>query len=427
LGDGGVTARSTPTLVWGGHEFTRISAGYRLSCAVTTSGVAYCWGENGHGEVGAGSTEYYAHWTATQVSSNVVGGLRFARLSGGNDHTCGLTSTGLAYCWGENSFGAMGDGTTIARHVPSMVAGGFLFKEISTGALHTCALQTDGQALCWGNNRIGQLGDGTITDHTEAAAVSGTLSFAKIATGSEHSCAIASGGAVYCWGNNDHGQLGDGSVVAHYAPTLLPGPYAFREIAAGKSHTCALTLSGAAYCWGNWGVTETHTPELVPAAGAFVELEAGDRTTCGTTTANNVLCWGINANGQLADGTTSTVLTPTSGQNEDGALLGIPFGGLSVGGSHACFLAQPNSTAYCSGWNYYGQLGDNTTVERHLAVSVYGTFAFQSITAGGNHTCALSSGAAYCWGRNEQGQLGNDETSERHAPAWVTRLLFRTY
>lgn len=426
LGEGTSTWRRYPALVSSAFPFAQISAGNYHSCGVTTSHVALCWGNNERGELGDSSRT--ARSIATQVSS-VRGDLPdFRTLSAGLLHTCGLTISNVAYCWGENSYGGLGDGTTTDRNAPAPVTGGLHFKAISAGASHTCALREDGPAVCWGANRVGQLGDGTITDREAPMDVASTEHFDEIRAGNEHTCALASGGLVYCWGNNDYGQLGDGTNTTRHEPTLVAaGPLIFRRIATGKSHTCALTIDGAAYCWGSYGAVSTsNTPVLVPAPEPLIELEAGDRTTCGHAWQNdNVYCWGINTNGQLGDGTTNTIFTPTRVVVAADQVAGIPLAHLGVGSSHVCVTATVGGAAYCSGSNYSGQLGDNSTTERHVQTPVYGTRAFEWIAGGGDHTCGLSSGAAYCWGRNSNGQLGTGDVTNRLVPTAVNRLLFK--
>jgi alpha-tubulin suppressor-like RCC1 family protein len=176
-------------------------------------------------------------------------------ISAGLVHTCALTSAGAAYCWGENGDGRLGDGTEDNRLTPTAVSGSLKFASISAGAYHTCAITSRGAAYCWGYNGDGQLGDGTEdTDQLTPTAVSGGLKFASISAGAYHNCGLTSRGAAYCWGNNDNGQLGDGTEdTDRLTPTAVSGSLKFASISAGRYHTCAITSRGAASCWGNNG------------------------------------------------------------------------------------------------------------------------------------------------------------------------------
>ena len=424
LGDATTQMRRLPVAVSSAYPFAEITAGNYHSCGVTTSRVAYCWGRNSLGEIGNGSTS--ASYIATQVSSAVAGGLRFTQLTAGNEHTCGLTPTGAAYCWGVNGLGELGDSTTTYRLVPTAVAGGLFFYDLTVGGLHTCAVRTGGGVACWGWNHYGQLGDGTTTDRNSPTSIASTLSFAVVVAGSGHTCAIAAYGITYCWGANESGQLGDGTRTERHTPTLVAGSYAFWKLAAGQTHTCGLTIDGAAYCWGNFGSGDSNTPVLVQAPEPIWTLDAGDRATCARARDNdNVYCWGINLFGQLGNGTTSTVYTPERVEVKLGTTEGMPLAQFSVGLVHVCVTSSRNGAAYCSGWNYYGQLGDGTTTERHDPAPVSGGLAYEWISGGTDYTCGLSSGAAYCWGHNAYGQLGTDDTNDRLVPAVVTRLFFK--
>src|SRR2546426_971293 len=152
-----MTNHITPEPVLGGLSFAQVSAGSEYTCSVTTSGAAYCWGLNVHGQLGDGSLNSQSRPVP------VLGTLIFDQVGTGFDTTCGVTSGGAAYCWGDNSYGELGDPNSFldARSSPTAVYLGLTFVEVSAGAWSSCGVTTDGSAYCWGRNEFGQLGDGT--------------------------------------------------------------------------------------------------------------------------------------------------------------------------------------------------------------------------------------------------------------------------
>jgi alpha-tubulin suppressor-like RCC1 family protein len=263
-------------------RFTTIAASSGHTCALNGSGAAYCWGWNLEGQLGIGSTTNHQ---PTPVA--VSGGLTFSALAVGDYHTCALTTSGAAYCWGANFRGQLGDGSTTNRSAPVAVSGGLSFSSLAAGEFHTCALTSSGSAYCWGENAVGQLGDSSTTRRSSPVAVAGGLSFRALAAGSglesrAHTCALTSSGAAYCWGGNDAGELGDGvtkseicernsdSFRCSRTPVAVAGGLTFSALTVGGFHTCGLTTAGAAYCWGanGWGQlgTDSTTGSSIPVA-----------------------------------------------------------------------------------------------------------------------------------------------------------------
>jgi alpha-tubulin suppressor-like RCC1 family protein len=177
-----------------------------------------------------------------------------------------VTTGGAAYCWGDNTYGQIGDGSQTSRPSPVAVAGGFTFASLSTFVNHTCGVTAGGRAYCWGYNINGQLGDGTMTNRSAPVAVTGNLSFVAVSGGLYHTCGVTTGGAAYCWGANSFGQLGIGAVdqALHTAPVAVGGGLTFASVSAGYYHTCGVTTGGVAYCWG-----DNTSGQLGTAAAAF--------------------------------------------------------------------------------------------------------------------------------------------------------------
>ena len=372
IGGGGGGGGGTP----GNLVFRTIDAGSYHGCGITNTEVAYCWGLNLDGELGDGSIDSKLAPTA------VAGGLRFRQVSGGKYHSCAVTLSGDGYCWGSNLVGQLGAISQVLSSTPLLNQKAITFASLSVGREHSCGLSLSGDAFCWGSNSGGQLGFFTENYSVDTAGfVFTALSFTTIASGGLHNCAITPQGTTHCWGFNDQGQLGNGTSTTLFPDTVsskvtpVSGGFAFDTITAGYKHTCALT-GGTAYCWGSnsYGQlgdgTNTNSSVPTPVSGGltFVTLSAGFYHTCGITTTGAAYCWGRN--------------TPNSLQE-------------SVG----------------------GQLGDGTTTDRNTPTLVTGGLSFKSISAGEVTTCGVTTtGVAYCWGDNEYGQLGTNSTTSFQVP-----------
>src|SRR5664280_14839 len=184
----------------------QVVSGYAHTCALAPSGQVSCWGDNTYGQLGDNTTSNRPKPVTVQQGS-----VTFASITAGGIHTCGLTSAGAAYCWGYNWEGELGDNTfTAERDTPVAVQGGVTFTSITAGGWHTCGLTSAGAAYCWGQNGDGQLGDGTSTNRSTPVAVQqGGVTFTSITVGRWHTCGLTSVGAAWCWGHNWAGQLGD--------------------------------------------------------------------------------------------------------------------------------------------------------------------------------------------------------------------------
>jgi alpha-tubulin suppressor-like RCC1 family protein len=313
LGDGTTTRRLTRVAVAGGLPFSSVSTSGTFSCGIA-SGTTYCWGDNTNAALGDGTT------TDRFVPTPVTGDVAFTALSVGADHSCALTSAGAAYCWGLSQVGAVGDGTNAnSRPTPVAVAGGLRFNKLASGYQHSCGIATSGVTYCWGRNSNGELGDGTTTDRNAPTIVSGGIAFTTLAAGASDTCGITADGDAYCWGSNVQGQLGIGNRIDQLAPARVAGGYAFAKLSAGSGVVCGITTTGSLYCWGadikTGGGSSSDlsiiAPRRViaPAGAVFTAVTAGDTGGCALATNSFVYCWGVNTSGEVGDGTTMYRLT----------------------------------------------------------------------------------------------------------------------
>ena len=393
--------------------------------------------------------------------------LVFRQVTAGDQHTCGLTRGALAYCWGTNSVGELGIGTSTGPETcssipctstPVRVVGGFAFRQVSAGSHHTCGVTPNNRLFCWGSNHLGQLGIGTGTGpefcfgqscSTRPIQIARGLTFRQVSAGSLHTCAVTTDDLAYCWGHTQAGATGNGTRGGGPSPIRVVGGLAFREVNAGHEFTCGVTTGGVAYCWGlnssgQLGLGENTGPETcftgdgfnacsmrpvrVVRSLAFRHVGAGGDHACGVTTDAIAYCWGANYGGQLGRGNS----TGPEGSSEPVRVVGgLAFASVNVGQSHTCGVTTDH-IAFCWGKNFRGELGNGTDAGPDTCpildsacstrpVRVVGGLVFSEVGGvGGLHTCGVTTtGKVYCWGDNSSGQLGDGTTRDRLRPRRV--------
>lgn len=336
-----------------------------------------------------------------------------ASISAGAYHTCAVLGNGAVKCWGRNDVGQLGNRSNVSRSYPVQVAGltaGVI--GISAGRTHTCAVTISGAAKCWGDNQSGQLGNGSNIDSNRPVVVRGLNNgVASISAGSDHTCAVLIAGGVKCWGAGGYGRLGDGSNASSNVPlNVVDLGTQVKSIAAGGFHTCALLVDGVVKCWG-WSVNgqlgngstfDVDGPVTVIDLDEAVAISTGSLHTCALTTAGELKCWGSNGQKQLGRSRIQQSASPlvVSG-------LGDDITTISSSGSSSCAMSSAG-IAKCWGWNQFGGLGDGTTISRHQPVQVIGLTNLKAITVGSSHTCAVTAlRRMRCWGYNQDGEVGN--------------------
>lgn len=359
---------------------------------------AYCWGDNGSGELGNGYTTTVSGNVPTNPPSNtptgvlmtgVLSGKTIQSIASGTSHSCVIASDNKAYCWGLNTSGQLGNGSLINSNVPvavstSGVLSGKIIKSLSLGAYHSCAITNEDYVYCWGNNGSGQLGNLSTTNSSSPVALYSTFSttaFSKISAGSSTTCGITTIGAVFCWGNTSDGQSGSGRSTMTGFPVVSSINYPF-----------PITLNGVVNLTGK----------------TFKKISVGASTVCAIASDDRLYCWGLwkDWTGSSYGSYSNSQRTYPTPSDTQGALVGKTVKDVKVSPSHICAIAN-DDLVYCVGDNAYGQLGNNsssnTATESWNAVITSGALngkTIKSIANGRNSSCVVANDDnIYCWGQ----------------------------
>ena len=418
LGDS-TSASVLPVAVRGGTQ-PQVAVGEKHTCALLTDGTVRCWGDGANGRLGDGEETTRLHPVQVLVSGTaetdpvVLDGV--AQIALGNNHTCALLTDGTVRCWGRNSSGQLGDGSTTARLHPVQVldSGSTPLRgvtQIDVGGNHTCAVLTDRTARCWGQGSNRQLGDGDNADRSNPVEVlaSGSTPLAgvtQISAGKNHSCAVLTDRTARCWGSGTSGRLGDGETTSRSFPVEV--------LASG-------TASGTG-------------PDSPVALEGVAQISAGLNHSCAVLTGGTARCWGAGGRGRLGDGDTQNQPNPV----EVLASASTPLEEVAqifAGSEHSCALVT-DGTARCWGQGSTGRLGDGESTTRSFPVAVLesgtasGTASASPVVLDGiaqlsvsiedRHACAVvTDGTVRCWGSGTNGRLGDGETTTRPNPVVV--------
>ncbi|HEY0194339.1 MAG TPA: hypothetical protein VGC42_24670 [Kofleriaceae bacterium] len=407
---------------------TAIGTGGGHACAIRDDGVAWCWGDNSFGQLGNNSTALSA--TPVQVVDPSTLNLsppgaklpKLASITGGGTHTCAIDVGGNVWCWGANDQNQLGTGTAGSSY-PVQVTGVTKAKKVVAGQVHTCALLEGGAISCWGNNDAGQLGNGGQGGHSTSPSTATLTGATALAARNDTTCAVDGAGNVQCWGANDDGQLGIGTRTgAHPAPVTMIGVAGAIDVVLGDRFSCALTGAGEVYCSGYNDVGQIGEP--YDDGQPTPNLIPLDVKAVALAAADRVACVIDDARQLWCWGANDDyeLADHTSQAHAFPVRSDFPDAlEVSVGGAFVC--VRSTAGLRCAGFDGTGALGDGVHTISNVAVAVPALTGVATVAAGAEFSCALlAAGTASCWGANDASQLGDATTVQRASPGPVIGL-----
>jgi alpha-tubulin suppressor-like RCC1 family protein len=344
LGRGESSILKTPTLSISENKFKKISIGSFYSCGIDINSKVLCWGMNSHGEVGYGNYDMFSYPKQINDISS------YYTVSANQSNTCGLTLGKTIKCWGFNGLNDMtfGGSSPASTLLPLKIFENQFFKDLSTGDMHRCALNDNGQVFCWGDNSYGQIGNSNTNYQSSPVAIDTGTQYKRIKAGAYYSCGITTSDQLKCWGNIISGM----NFLSYQTPTeIMPGITVKDFASADNSGIfCAIDLNGSLYCIGELEGGYTEAPTMVDSSETYTQISGNAQNFCAITSAKRVKCWGSNYSGQLGNGTSTDSSSPSLISDT------TQYQEVGVGEIHACGITI-NGSIKCWGRNSEGQLG----------------------------------------------------------------------
>lgn len=292
----------------------------------------------------------------------------------------------------------------------------FLFPKIATAVFHTCALTDSGKAFCWGDNNLGQLGNGELSREKEPVPVVGDYLFKELSAGGAHTCGLTQKGDIYCWGSYLSERLKNGDLVGSKRPMIVPGNHRFKNIYSLLYNSCGLTDMGEIYCWGILDGKVVLHPILISGEIKYASFVTNGRLFCALDIEGTIYCTGTTKTpDQSKEGNfwdfTAKKFTPIYSE--------FKFKSLAMGSHHICGI-EKNGKTYCWGEGKLGQLGNGVTSNEDYPMIVSGKHSFGSLSLFEDTTCGITEDKnLYCWGRDLGLTLDDNNNSLSSTPQIV--------
>ena len=376
-----------------------VSAGKTHTVALTTDNKLYAWGDNTYGELGDSTT-------INRSSPVQIGTSSWSQISAGGTHTAGINTTGSLLTWGYNNYGQLGLNTPYS---------GSYWTKVSEGLTHTLAIRNDGALFVWGRNQLGQLGLGDTVARSSPVQL-GTSSWTSVDAGSSHSVAVRSDGKLFTWGSNDWGQLGNNLSVNVVSINIAWSKVVASAEGPGQ-HMMALRNDGTLWAWGlnsagQLGLGDTFnriSPTQIGSLSTWIDVAAADSHSVAIQADGVLYAWGLNGSGQLGDLTSASKSNPVQ--------IGYNF--KNIYSCNATNVAIDNNNyAYTWGLNSAGQLGFNDTNSRS-SPTLLNTSTWNSFSIGSHVMGIKTDGSLWSWGLGTSGQLGLGDLLSRSSPTQV--------
>jgi alpha-tubulin suppressor-like RCC1 family protein len=403
LGDGTTVDKNLPVMVKGLSNVKSIACGGYHSFALKNDGSIWAWGDNKYGQLGDGTN------MDKREAVQIVDVDHVIAIAADFSHSMALKSDGTVWAWGDNGKFQLGEDIDLSRNVPGIVSHLDNVIAIDCGYSFSLALKNDGTVWAWGENCYGQLGDGKIIDRSIPGPVIALDNVRQFSAGAYHIIALKHDGTVFTWGYNCSGQLGDQSTINKKVPTHVAELNNIQFVAAGRYHSMAIQQNGDAFVWGQNKYGELgdgtdidkHYPEKLQYVNNLKAMTGGLYQTIFVNNDGYVWSCGFNIDGVLGDGN-----LVERNQNSMTTVKINNVLAIDSGYGHNIALKQ-DGTVWTWGNNSYGQLGDETNMDREEPVQVKNIESIKAIAAGYRHNLALKEdGTVWTWGNNSYGQLG---------------------